>query len=294
MNEDRTFEPNGRDNDESPPEFPKGEDRDGTEPFRQGGSEYRDDLVPALRDEGSDTSGTEPVPGTDPDNDGPVGSEDPGDEAEEELGDDDEVDEDPGDEAEEELGDDDEESPVMPPTHLDVSPDEPSLSNEQTPEPGIDTILMKYFVDQEEITRHLNDISDMLEETDAILREVAEIRDAVSAVEVVPAGTVKNDLSAYRQRMQEWKREGYKTDRLAPILDVGVEELAKRMFDAFERDVALLREIETTLDGLDTTGFKKKESDIRENLRNPDAVALTLKYLIELEIEMRRKMEMDL
>jgi hypothetical protein len=94
--------------------------------------------------------------------------------------------------------------------------------------------------------------------------------------------------------MIEWRRQGYNTARLEPILEIGISDLAQRTFEGFERDIGRLAEIERSINSLDTTGFKKKEADIRENLKDPDELIRTLKHLIELEIEIRRKMEMDI
>ena len=164
--------------------------------------------------------------------------------------------------------------------------------NNDQEEGDLDAELSRYEENQEEFTRQLGEISGLLGEAGKALEEVAGIREAIAKIDTSGL-TGKADLSTYRKKLSDWKGEGYNIERLLPVLDVGIDELAKRMFDAYERDVARLHEIESSLDGLETTGFKKKEADIRDNLKNPDEIALTLKHLIELEIEIRRKREMD-
>jgi hypothetical protein len=145
----------------------------------------------------------------------------------------------------------------------------------------------------DEIELQLKEITELLGDAQDALEEVSEIRETVSRFNVIETAE-KSDLSDYRKQMIEWRRQGYNTARLEPILEIGISDLAQRTFEGFERDIGRLAEIERSINSLDTTGFKKKEADIRENLKDPDELIRTLKHLIELEIEIRRKMEMDI
>lgn len=138
----------------------------------------------------------------------------------------------------------------------------------------------------------LREIEDLLKEAQQTLDEVASIRKTLSEIrESLSTGDA--DLSGYQKKMDDWSAEGNNVARLELALDTGIPELVKKIFEGYERDLHRLKEIEKSLDGLDTTGFKKKENDIRENLKNPEEVILMLKHLIELEVEVRRKMEMN-
>jgi len=138
----------------------------------------------------------------------------------------------------------------------------------------------------------LADIGLLLDEATRLLDEVSEIRGSIGDIDV--GGKFQGaELSEYRDRKRGWEKKGYNVSSLESVLATEIEELVKRVFESYERDVKRLKEIEKSLNMLDTTGFKKNESDIRDNLRNPERIIPTLKHLIELEINIRRKMEMD-
>lgn len=147
-------------------------------------------------------------------------------------------------------------------------------------------------MEEDEYKVGLSDIEELIGEATRLLEEVSALRGSITDIQI-GGKNLTPDLSEYRGRMRTWKTKGYNVEGLESVLGTGNEELAKRVFQSFERDVKRLKEIEKSLDGLDTTGFKKKESDIRENLKDPERIIPTLKYLIELEIDIRRKMEMD-
>ncbi len=144
----------------------------------------------------------------------------------------------------------------------------------------------------EDMDEQLNGIKEILAEAQETLDEVKAMRESIGKIrETHSVDDV--DLSDYRKQMKAWKKQGYNVERLESVLNTGMSELVGKIFDAYSRDVNRLEEIEKSLDALDTTGFRKKDSEIRENLKDPDNIALTLKHLIELEIEIRRKMEMN-
>lgn len=150
----------------------------------------------------------------------------------------------------------------------------------------------EYEGDDEDDLKELEDIAELLDTVQTTLQEVSAIRTTLNNITVTKEDKEKN-LDSYRERMVSWREQGYNTARLESVLETRISDLIERVFVSYERDVGKLQEIEKSLDTLDTTGFKKRESDIRDNLRDPEVVILTLKHMIELEIDIRRRMEMD-
>ena len=149
-----------------------------------------------------------------------------------------------------------------------------------------------YLQEKADYASRMSELSGILKRARGTLDEVRSLE---LELEMTPTTQHHEDdeLTPYRKRLKEWEETGYNTARLELALRTGVPELVKRMFESFERDVERLKEIEKSLDTLDTTGFKKREKQIRENLRDPEEVVTTLKHFIELEMDIRRRMKMD-
>jgi hypothetical protein len=148
-------------------------------------------------------------------------------------------------------------------------------------------------IPEDDDARSLEEVEELLLNVEQALGEVSSIRETLNAINLDQKTNILN-LDDYRARMREWNEQGYDIGRLESAVRTKVPELIDRIFDSFERDVGKLQEIGKSLDQLDTTGFKKRETDIRNNLKNPDEVIPTLKHMIELEINIRRRMEMDI
>ncbi|MCK4613805.1 MAG: hypothetical protein KAU14_03295 [Thermoplasmata archaeon] len=141
--------------------------------------------------------------------------------------------------------------------------------------------------------KRMSDISGLLKKAQSTIEEVSSMSKK-EMIAKAPAEENKEIPDEYRQRMERWNKEGYNTVRLEPALESGIPGLVERVFEGFERDVERLKEVERSLNNLDTTGFRKREADIREALKDPEGIVRTLKHLIELEIDIRRRMEMDI
>jgi len=146
--------------------------------------------------------------------------------------------------------------------------------------------------DAEEELKELEEISELLDSVQKTLDEVGSIREILNNMTVSVVDREK-ELQEFREKSREWEEQGYNIGRLETAIATRMPEMAHRVFESFERDVGKLQEIEKSLNTLDTTGFKKREADIRANLKDPETVILTLKHMIELEINIRRRMEMN-
>lgn len=141
--------------------------------------------------------------------------------------------------------------------------------------------------------KRISEISGLLKKAQITIEEVSSMSREGTTAEA-PAVKDKEMPDEYRQRMERWKKEGYNTVRLESALESGIPGLVEKAFDGFERDIERLKEVEKSLNNLDTAGFKKREANIREALKDPEEIVRTLKHLIELEIDIRRRMEMDI
>ena len=138
------------------------------------------------------------------------------------------------------------------------------------------------------------DMSELLDRAKKALEEASSIGAKINLDSsfTTTEGDEKK-LAEFKEQMTNWKKEGYNIERLEIAISTGIPELAERIFSSYERDVTKLREVETSLESLDATGFKRRVEDIRESLKNPEKAILTLKHFIELEIDVRRRKEMD-
>ncbi len=146
--------------------------------------------------------------------------------------------------------------------------------------------MTKYHEVMDDTTALLEQARITLEDSKGLEHKNVDITDVVKA-------SMDDGLKDYRLKMKAWEKEGYNIVRLSTVLTSGLPKIVDRVFTSYEKDIERLKEIEKSLDVLDTSGFKKRESDIRDELKNPETTILTIKHFIELSIDVRRKMEMD-
>lgn len=157
----------------------------------------------------------------------------------------------------------------------------------------IDSIPTSRLDDMTKYHQVMDDTTTLLEQAKVTLEESKGLEHKNVDISEVLKASMDDGLEEYRLKMKAWEKEGYNITRLSIVLASGLPKIVDRVFTSFEKDIERLNEIEKSLDVLDTSGFKKRESDIREELKNPETTILTIKHFIELSIDVRRKMEMD-
>ncbi len=98
---------------------------------------------------------------------------------------------------------------------------------------------------------------------------------ARGAAEEVPGSRVGvKDVERYREKIREWKLQGYITNRLERMLDEGKVNPAvvESEFEEFENNLQKLEVLETRLKGLEGEGFDEELRELREKMLNPDSV----------------------
>jgi hypothetical protein len=93
-------------------------------------------------------------------------------------------------------------------------------------------------------------------------------------------------------KLNEWRLEGFYVSRIEHLLETNADSLFLE-FATFKANVAKLRELKPRFTALDTIGFEKEDRSIREKINNPDLADAVEKEIIELEIKIEKKDELQ-
>ncbi len=98
------------------------------------------------------------------------------------------------------------------------------------------------------------------------------------------------ELDPYVEKIEQWRRKGYKVDTLETAREQGVQEISKEL-TGFERDTNKLRQFETILNNFPILGLEPEIAEIRTKLNDPTRIAEIESDIEFLQEKIRRKIQ---
>ncbi|MCJ7561432.1 MAG: DnaA/Hda family protein [Thermoplasmata archaeon] len=98
------------------------------------------------------------------------------------------------------------------------------------------------------------------------------------------------EIDPYAEKIEQWRRKGYKVETLETAREQGVQEISKEL-TSFERDTNKLRQFETILNNFPILGLEPEIAEIRTKLNDCTRIAEIESDIEFLQEKIRRKIQ---